>query len=465
MPQDSLEETPHPQSHSRWRERLHWDRAISYTLLTRGWQFLAGPVTIFLVGTWFSPELQGFYYLFWNLLALQVFVELQLHVVILNLASHEWAHLQLSTEGQIAGEPEALSRLISLGRFLVKWYGLLAVFFLILAGFGGSWFMQQQSDSPVSWLAPWWVVVVLNSLLVWLIPFHAILEGCNQVAAVRRMQFWQAFTGNVAIWICIPLGLGLWVVAVLSLVRLFWELWFILKTNRGFFGSFLQQPAGPSLSWSEEIWPLQWRIGLKGLFAFFAFQLFNPVMFAYHGEVVAGQMGMTWSVLTALLMASSAWVQTRAPRFGMLVAERKFVELNRQFRQLVLIACSLMTLAGGAFLILLWGLKAAQISLGERFLPLEATSILTLAVILSLVPNFQWVYIHAHKKSPHLLLSCFSSASVGLLVWWLGKEYGPTGAAFGYLLMVCGFSLPVWTWVWFQCRREWQQEQVNAQPD
>jgi len=447
--------TDEPEPVSGWRSRLHWNDAIQFTLLTRGWQFLAGPVTILLVGHFFSAELQGFYYLFWNLLALQVFVELQLHVVILNVASHEWAHLQLDTMGAITGEPRSYSRLLSLGRSLFKWYFSLAICFVLLAGTVGAWFLNQEPNTSIEWWFPWWSVVFLNALLVWLIPFHALLEGCNQVASVRRMQFWQALTGNLAIWICIPLGLDLWVVTALSLVRLFWELWFILIRNRNFFRSFLKKPEGETIPWFEEIWPLQWRIALKGLFAYFAFQLFNPVMFAYHGAVTAGQMGMTWSVLIALQMAASAWVQTRAPRFGMLVAERKFEELDHQYRRLVLISMSLMSLAGLGFIMLIWLLNFWETAFASRFLTIEPAILLTVAVILSLIPNFQWVYIHAHKQSPHLFLSCFSSAMVGVLVWWLGKEYGPTGAAIGYLLMVCGFSLPVWTWAWYRCRQEW----------
>jgi len=54
------------------------DRAIFFTVLTRGWNASAGLVTIFLVSHFLSPVLQGYYYTFYSLIALQVFAELGL---------------------------------------------------------------------------------------------------------------------------------------------------------------------------------------------------------------------------------------------------------------------------------------------------------------------------------------------------------------------------------------------------
>ncbi|MEZ6047769.1 MAG: hypothetical protein R3C11_19765 [Planctomycetaceae bacterium] len=448
-------------STSRWGRfltKIEWSPAITYTLLSRGWQFFAGPVTVLLIGLYFSRDLQGYYYLFWKLLALQVFVELQLHTVIVNVTSHEWAHLTLTTEGELTGEPAALSRLRSFHRLLILIYGVLTFLFLFVVGGGGTWFLGIQPSGEVDWLIPWWGVVLVNSVLMGLIPLHALLEGCEQVAVVRKMQFWQACTGNLVLWATIVTGFNLWTIFFLSLVRLFWELLSIFKWNRNFFRSLSKPPAAEKLSWQTEVWPLQWRIGVKGLFLFFGFQTFEMVMFAYHGSVVAGQMGMTWTVLMAMQIAASAWVQTRVPEFGVLVAQRKFAELDRRFFRLSLISCSLMLLGGLMFVGLVALLNWYQYPFAVRFLPLGPLSLLTLGAILSFIPTFQWVYIHAHKQSPHMILSCLSSATLGILIWWLGKNQGATGAAGAYLGFVILYSLPVWTWVWWNCRREWHQE-------
>jgi hypothetical protein len=40
------------------------DRAIAYTIIGKGFQVLAGPITIILIAQFLSPEEQGFYYTF-----------------------------------------------------------------------------------------------------------------------------------------------------------------------------------------------------------------------------------------------------------------------------------------------------------------------------------------------------------------------------------------------------------------
>ena len=50
--------------------------AILYSLITRVWQVLAGPVTIILIAQFYSLDEQGFYYAFASILAMQSFFEL-----------------------------------------------------------------------------------------------------------------------------------------------------------------------------------------------------------------------------------------------------------------------------------------------------------------------------------------------------------------------------------------------------
>lgn len=126
---------------------LKWlgiDKAIIFVLLARGWQVLAGPTSIVLIATHMTPNAQGFYYTFGSLLALQSFVELGFSLVILNVSSHEWAHLRLDDSGSIRGEPEALSRLISLGRLVFRWYAAASAIFILCVSVSGYVFFYKR---------------------------------------------------------------------------------------------------------------------------------------------------------------------------------------------------------------------------------------------------------------------------------------------------------------------------------
>ena len=76
--------------------RFGIDRAVFFTLLGRGWNVGAGLIIIALVAHFLSPELQGYYYTFNSLIALQVFAELGLNFAIIQFASHEMAQLTLA---------------------------------------------------------------------------------------------------------------------------------------------------------------------------------------------------------------------------------------------------------------------------------------------------------------------------------------------------------------------------------
>ena len=87
--------------------RLGIDQAVFYALLARGWRVVGGVISLLLIAKFLTPEIQGYYYTFQSLIALQVFVELGLVVVVVSVTSHEWAKLQLDEEGGIAGDPVA----------------------------------------------------------------------------------------------------------------------------------------------------------------------------------------------------------------------------------------------------------------------------------------------------------------------------------------------------------------------
>jgi len=124
------------------------DSAVFFSLLSKLWSIVAGPITVILIAYKFTPELQGYYFTFINLIALQVFIELGLGVVIIQFASHEWSKLSLNKAGYIVGESEALSRLISLAKITIKWYligSLIAIFGLGIVGY--IFFSQSQTSN------------------------------------------------------------------------------------------------------------------------------------------------------------------------------------------------------------------------------------------------------------------------------------------------------------------------------
>ena len=449
----------------RLLNRAEVDQAVFFALLLRGWQLAGGAVSVLLITYFFTSEVQGYYYTFSSLLALQTFFELGMHLVIISAASHEWSKLGLNDQGEIVGDASALSRLVSLGRSIALWYAIIGLAFVAIVGVVGIFFFALKPSAAVAWLSPWILLVLLSGSLLWTLPLNALLEGCNQVASVNRFRLVQMVCANLVVWTAISWGAGLWAAVAATAARLVCELYFLGWRYRRFFHVFRQVPTGPRIHWWSDVWPMQWRIAISGAFSYFQFFLYTPVMFYYHGAAVAGQMGMTWTLITALEAAALAWVQTRAPLFGMLIAKGDYRELDRVFFRLTWISLCALTLAGIAALGLVSGLYWAHgnlqwwgFRLAERILPPLPMAIFFLAVILYQVPRCLDFYLRAHKREPLWLVNAASCALIGLLVWLLGARFGPTGAATGYAAAVAFFVLPSKTYIWMRCRREWHRE-------
>jgi O-antigen/teichoic acid export membrane protein len=445
--------------------RLEIDQAVFFAMASRGWQFLAGPITVVLIGLYFSGEVQGYYYTFWSLIALQTIFEFSFQPVIVNFASHEWGQLAQQSENQTASSASsarqhpATSRLSSLLRGSLLWYGVAAILFFLVIGTAGFFFFAQgESSQRLSWKPAWWALVGLTAVNFWTVPFLAILEGCGQVRSVYRLQFARAVLGNLAVWALIPLGAELWVTVAVAAVKLLCEIFWLICFHSELLRTLISRPTGERVNWRLEVWPFQWRIGFKGLLGFLNTALMNPVVFFYHGEVSAGQFGMTWQIFSSLEAACMSWIRPRTATFGNLIARREFAELDRIYFRLLSISSVFLALGATSLFGLILLLNYFEIGLAERLLAPLPTAMLAVAIVVLIVLESQWVYIHAHKRSPHLALATLGALLSGLVTWWLGRQYGAIGVSAAYLLMTTGFYLPLWTAVWRACRVRWHQD-------
>ncbi|MBT6718627.1 MAG: hypothetical protein HOB18_13465 [Nitrospina sp.] len=433
------------------------DRGITYAVSSKVWSLFAGPITLFLISFYLSPEVQGFYYTFLSLLALQSFVELGFYIVVTQFASHEWAQLRLDEEGKIVGDPNSLSRLISLGRLIFKWYLVVSLIFIIAIGSGGYLFLSQQPLPGINWEVPWLVLVVIAGFQLWVMPFLSLLEGCNQVESVYRFRFIQTVVGSLSAWLVMSLGGELWMASASSAAVLLTSLYLVLIRYQNFFRPFFSQKISSVIHWKNEMWPMQWRLGVAGLLNYFIYSIYTPVLFHFHGPVSAGKMGMTWTIVMTLSSLAMAWISTKVPRFGILIVEKNYAELDKLFFRSSI--ASLLVICSGAiaFWVFIYGLNIYKISLAERLLAPFPTFIFLVGICLSQISQCQTAYLRAHKREPFFVLNIIYSLVNGALVWFLAEKYDSLGAAIGYLASQVFLFLPIGTIIWIKCRSKWHK--------
>jgi O-antigen/teichoic acid export membrane protein len=446
----------------RFSESLGIDRAVFLAIMGKISGAGAGLITTLLIAIFFAPDMQGYYYTFQAVLAFHAFAELGLSVVLTYNASHEWAKLALGRDGQVTGDADALSRLTSLGRFALRWYAVAGALFTLVLTTGGLLFFSTPADPAFSWKGPWIVLCVVTGLNLCAVPVWALLEGCNQVSHVYGYRLVQYVASSFAAWMAIYLGAGLWVASIIGAVGLLAMTVTVCRRYGTFIRTILlAQPKGPRLNWRTDILPMQWRIAMSWIGGYFTSSLFAPVLFHFHGPVIAGQMGMTWVLVGSLMSVASSWIMPKAPRFGILIAQQKYDELDRLFWRTAANVLVVTTIGALGIWVLVFLLNQLHHPFSNRLLPPAATAYLLVAATIVSASLPMSTYLRAHKKEPLMVLSVIGGLLTGIAVVVLGKYYSADGVAIGYLAVMATVT-PFVAVIWYRRRAEWHAPAVLA---
>jgi hypothetical protein len=423
------------------------DFDVAFTLLLRTWSVIAGAITLVLLPRYFNPDQQGYYYTFASLLALQVFFELGLSQVIIQLVGHQAAHLNFQEDGTLTGSPERLAWLGGIITLLRRWYVVASSLFLVIASLAGVIFFNRHgSVLPTSEWAPAWVATVaLTAVNLYFSPQLAVAEGTGQVGQVARLRLIQSMAGYISLWILLVVGTGLWAAVAVPFMSacatIFW-----LNARKSWLTT--RFSGSSPVSWRRDIFPLQWRIALSWACGYLIFSLFTPVVFATHGAVEAGRIGMAMTVFTAVTALGMSWINAKFPSLVMHVSRNESAELNLLFRKVALRSTTTTGLVGFLIVALAalgthYGIEAVQrISTPGTLISIAAASTINTMIYAAAV------YMRAHREEPMLPVSVVS-ALLTLLIVVLLKE-NVQYMMLGYAAITGFVTLP---WTLFLYRR------------
>lgn len=462
-----IHHTPRPRSLGA--NLKHWlglDRAIAFTVLARFWSAAAGIGTVLLITHFLSPAEQGYYYTFWSLVALQIVFELGFSFVILQLAAHERAQLTFLLDGSIEGNAIAHARLASILQKCVRWYSVAAAIMLVCILPTGLYFFatHQHGNTSIAWKFPWCLLIVAVTITFQIDPVFSFIEGCGSVAQVARMRLSQALCGSLLAWTALALHRGLFAPAMLIIGQATMGLIFLLTGPRRKMIKHLltYKVQEHFIEWRTEIWPFQWRIAISWLCGYFIYQLFNPVLFAYQGPVVAGQMGMSLNIAASIGAVAMAWINTKASPFGTLVARGEIEKLDAIFFRTLWQSTTLLICGASAFLLVLIVAGGHFPKLASRVLPPWAFALLLFTTVMNHIVFSEALYLRAHKQEPFLIQAVAVAIMLGCATWFLGKYVGAGAVTVGYSLIGGLFGIASGTYIFLTKRREWHDQPLKT---
>jgi hypothetical protein len=435
------------------------DRAIAFSILGRGWSAFAGVVNIALIARFLSPGEQGYYYTFLSLVALQMIFELGFSFVILQMASHERAHLTIHSSGQIEGNQASLARLASVLQKAVRWYSIGSILLassLIIIGF--RFFSKENAASGVAWQLPWTLAVLASTLTFQIDPVISFLEGCGKVAQVGRLRMTQGVTGSLLAWAALVAHHGLYSPALIILGQALAGGTFLFENRRLLLPLLKLNTGLHAISWKNEIWPFQWRIALSWASAYFTWQVVNPIVFAYRGPAEAGRLGMSINIANSLGAVGLAWMTTKAAPFGVLVAKRQFKELDALFFRALKQSTVILMMAVTAIIVSLPLAFHFYPAFRNRIIPMQYFGVVLLTTACTHVVVSEAYYLRAFKREP-FLASWIAIATISVSsIMGLAKYWGIPGVVIGYFICTGLLRLTTATQIFIKKRREWRLE-------
>jgi hypothetical protein len=422
------------------------DSHVFATLLFRSWSMIAGGVTVLLIPLCLSSVQQGYYYTFASILALQVFFELGMGQVIVQVVAHEAADLRLGADGRYLGSDERMSRMNGLRRLLGRWYVLATVLFLICVNVMGWLFFRGHELPWQQWAAPWFLLVAAtacNLMLSWRI---AIIEGFALVREVGRLRLFQSMLGFALMWTVLISGGGLWVVAIVpAMAAVCSTIWIRRRPAADVLAPMPVAPDAPAsqINWVTEILPFQWRIAVSWISGFFIFQLFAPMIFKYHGAVEAGRVGLGITIFNSVVSVGTSWVAAKVPTFGRLIAQCQNVDASALFKRLTIMTVAFAISTSLVLLLIDYELAVHEFRIALRLPAVPVLAFLALAAIGNSFVLSAAMYMRAHKEEPLLASAVAMAIATGLAVT-LAAPYGAMWVVGSYGILVWLIGVP-WT--------------------
>lgn len=418
------------------------DSHVMSTFLQRGWTSVAGAIMVILIPHWLDQVEQGYYFTFASLLALQVFFELGMSQVALQLASHEVALLRLQVNGHVEGGRSRLNELSKLTSMIQRWYVAASKVFCVVVGMGGAWFLAVSNYLPLSqWMGAWLLLILATSINLMLIGKLVIFEAFGDISGVAKLRLVQSILGMALMWAALAAGAKLWAIPLVPLIAaICTAYWLRIKAT--------SLSALPNLDkenffnkWYSEVLPLQWRFAVSWMSGFFIFQLFTPVAFASFGPVEAGQLGISIVIFGAISNLGLSWVTAKIPTMAACVARRDQAMLSKVFLTAFVRAALFTSVATFAVVAAIALTHEYEWPIADRLVPTSVATCIALSTLTNCIIFAFAAYMRAYKEEPMVWPSVVAAVATAVAVG-LGSKFSVFAMMAGYSLVTTCISLP-----------------------
>ena len=425
------------------------------TFVNSFWRIISGPILLLCIPYFLTSLEQGYWYTFTGLSALSIFADLGFTMIVLQFTAHEFAYLRFEDGRELSGDIEHLWRLASFFRFVISWLKkVLCIFFPVML-VGGYYFLSLKHDN-IDWQFAWMLYSLASAGSFFNASILSFFEGCNSVGLLQSIRFRMSVVNISVTFICLYIGLNIYALGIALLTSILISGGYILYYFRKVIIQLWMISAKRCYEWWPEFSALIWRYGISWCSGYFIFQIFTPLAFYFHGADFSGKVGISIAMWTAGYSIANSWMTVIMPHINMLVAERKWQELDTIFNRNLHKMVFTMIVGGGVYFILYLFLND-KISFFYRVLPNCAMIMLYISWIIQSWISGVAYYLRAHKREPLMKISIVSAIWVAITTYLCARFLPPE-------YMFAGFLSQYWVViVVYKILKKQQKEHLEAQ--
>jgi O-antigen/teichoic acid export membrane protein len=427
----------------RLLKKIYKDKALIWGFLFLSWSFVSGPITSILVLILLSPEVQGYYFLFIQLSILAQLGDMGLNVVLYFMIARSYGKIKKNILFYHDYENKNSIELVSIMKFVYRYSIIIPFLIFPIIYFIGIEIFSQRNSSVSNFGTAWLILCLAMSIDISTTFFSTQIEAFNKIKLSNQLKLLKVVIRSISLWIFLYIGLNLESIgySILISVLTFSILYLIIFRNLVL--GVLKSNIKKSITWSRDIWPLQWKTSLSFLFG--AIILYNSSIaaaFYFLGAVQAGMFGISLAIIEAIIAVCTLMFNVIQPKIAYLINDNKYSEIKEILLNRVIYAILLTIILGGIFYISMIFLEIYLPHYYKRFLPKEYLYLLILSGILRHIVCAISIFIRAHKSE--FLMPAFISAGVSVIVLnlILIPNYGLYGVCLTYFLVKLIFHLP-----------------------
>ncbi len=426
------------------------DKGVILVLVQRIWQAAAGAVTLFCVAYFLSPVEQGYYYTLSNLAALYMALDMGLSAVLVQFAAKEFIGLSWGRAGKVKGAYP--SRFLNLIRLSLRWYLSAALIFLFIYPAGVAFIGKGHGNLSYDWKGPWALLVFATSVCLMNFGSLSLTEGSGRVAEVYLIRLVQGVAGAIGVWTVLATGGGLYAVGMMQTISAVVVCtWVFMRRRYMILQAFKEKTA--DFHWKTEVWPLQWRVGGTWIAGYAMVFMHVPVLFHIKGPVSAGRMGITMTVANMLSLLALSWVTARIPAMSRAVSLKDWKGLDQTYWPAFRMSCITFIAGAAGFMAVRFALQGTSFS--SRFLPINETAELLLAMGFYHVSGLFALYLRAHFKEPFLIPALTGAALTAVATILAAYSWGSQGVVAVLVVINLLYFFPIALLMLIYFRKKW----------